>query len=90
MNLVHLDDVVDAIVLLLQTPKGGHVYNLCAPKHPSRDSFYPSVSKQLGLVPPTFVAEPVRASGKVIDGSKICHELGFEYSYDDPMKMPLE
>lgn len=90
VNLVHLDDVVDAIVLLLQTPKGGHVYNLCAPKHPSRDSFYPSVSKQLGLVPPTFVAEPVRASGKVIDGSKICHELGFEYSYDDPMKMPLE
>lgn len=90
VNLVHLDDVVDAIVLLLQTPKGGHVYNLCASKHPSRDSFYPSVSKQLGLEPPTFVAEPVRSNGKVIDGSKITSELGFEYTYDDPMKMPLE
>jgi nucleoside-diphosphate-sugar epimerase len=90
VNLVHLDDVVDAIVLLLQTPKGGHVYNLCASKHPSRDSFYPSVSKQLGLEPPTFVAEPVRSNGKVIDGSKIVSELGFEYTYDDPMKMPLE
>lgn len=90
VNLVHLDDVVDAIVLLLQTPKGGHVYNLCASKHPSRDSFYPSVSKQLGLEPPTFVAEPERSNGKVIDGSKIANELGFEYTYDDPMKMPLE
>lgn len=90
VNLVHLDDVVDAIVLLLQTPKGGHVYNLCASKHPSRDSFYPSVSKQLGLEPPTFVAEPERSNGKVIDGSKIVSELGFEYTYDDPMKMPLE
>ncbi|PLR22074.1 NAD(P)-dependent oxidoreductase [Pantoea endophytica] len=90
VNLVHLDDVVDAIVLLLQTPKGGHVYNLCASKHPSRDSFYPSVSKQLGLEPPTFVVEPERSNGKVIDGSKIASELGFEYTYDDPMKMPLE
>jgi nucleoside-diphosphate-sugar epimerase len=90
VNLVHLDDVVDAIVLLLQTPKGGRVYNLCASKHPARDDFYPFVSKQLGLVAPTFTAEPVRSAGKVVDGSKICNELGFEYSYDDPMKMPLE
>jgi len=90
VNLVHLDDVVDAIVLLLQTPKGGRVYNLCASKHPARDDFYPFVSKQLGLVPPTFVAERERSAGKVVDGSKICNELGFEYSYDDPMKMPLE
>ncbi|MDI9219866.1 SDR family oxidoreductase [Pantoea sp. EA-12] len=90
VNLVHLDDVVDAIVLLLQTPKGGRVYNLCASKHPARDDFYPFVSKQLGLVPPTFAAEAERSAGKVVDGSKICNELGFEYSYDDPMKMPLE
>lgn len=90
VNLVHLDDVVDAIVLLLQTPKGGHIYNLCASKHPSRDSFYPSVSKQLGLEPPTFANEVERSAGKVIDGSKIANELGFEYTYDDPMKMPLE
>lgn len=90
VNLVHLDDVVDAIVLLLQTPKGGRVYNLCASKHPARDDFYPFVSKQLGLVPPTFAAEAERTTGKVVDGSKICNELGFEYSYDDPMKMPLE
>ncbi len=90
VNLVHLDDVVDAIVLLLQTPKGGRVYNLCASKHPARDDFYPFVSKQLGLEPPTFVSEPEREAGKVVDGSKICNELGFEYSYDDPMKMPLE
>ena len=90
VNLVHLDDVVDAIVLLLQTPKGGRVYNLCASKHPARDDFYPFVSRQLGLAAPTFVAEPQPSAGKVIDGSKICNELGFEYSYDDPMKMPLE
>lgn len=88
VNLVHLDDVINAIMLLLQTPKGGHVYNLCAPQHPARNQFYPTVAKQLGLTAPTFVADPGEP-GKVIDGGKICHELGFEYSYGDPTVMPL-
>ena len=90
VNLVHLDDVVSAITLLLQTPKGGRVYNLCAPKHPARDRFYPAVSRQLGLTPPTFLPSASDETGKLIDGSRICNELGFEYSYDDPAKMPLE
>ncbi|MDE1185928.1 MAG: SDR family oxidoreductase [Pantoea sp.] len=89
VNLVHLDDVVEAIVLLLQTPKGGRVYNLCAPKHPTRSEFYPTVARQLGLTPPTFVAETQGNVGKSIDGRAICDELGFEYSWSDPMTMPL-
>ncbi|MBP2198317.1 SDR family oxidoreductase [Pantoea cypripedii] len=89
VNLVHLDDVVEAIVLLLQTPKGGRVYNLCAPKHPTRSEFYPTVARQLGLTPPTFVAEIQGNVGKSIDGRAICDELGFEYSWSDPMTMPL-
>ncbi|WP_416412113.1 SDR family oxidoreductase [Pantoea sp. App145] len=89
VNLVHLDDVVEAIVLLLQTPKGGRVYNLCAPKHPTRSEFYPTVARQLGLTPPTFVAETQGNVGKNIDGRAICDELGFEYSWSDPMTMPL-
>ena len=88
VNLVHLDDVVEAIILLLQTPKGGRTYNLCAPAHPSRQDFYPSVARQLGLTPPTF-APAAHEKGKLVDGSKICDELGFEYRYPDPIKMPL-
>ena len=88
VNLVHLDDVVAAIMLLLQTPKGGRIYNLSAPAHPARQQFYPEVAQQLGLTPPTF-APAVNKNGKIIDGNKICHELGFEYRYPDPATMPL-
>lgn len=28
--------------------------------------------------------------GKIIDGNRICHELGFEYQYPDPLVMPME
>ncbi|MFU9138975.1 SDR family oxidoreductase [Erwinia tasmaniensis] len=89
VNLVHLDDVIEAITLLLQTPKGGHIYNLSAPAHPARSEFYPLVARQLGLTPPTFLPETDSDAGKIIDGSKICHELGFDYAWPDPLKMPL-
>lgn len=89
VNLVHLEDVVAAISLLLQTPKGGHIYNLSAPAHPARSAFYPAVARQLGLTPPTFRPQQDGDAGKIIDGSKICRELGFEYGYPDPAKMPL-
>ncbi len=91
VNLVHLDDVVAAITLLLQAPKGGHIYNLCAPQHPSRDNFYTVMAQQLGLAPPNFTASHRgEEKGKVIDGNRICHELGFEYLYPDPMLMPFK
>lgn len=89
VNLVHLDDVIEAITLLLQTPKGGHLYNLSAPAHPARNVFYPAVARQLGLTPPTFAEDVTGGRGKLIDGSRICRELGFEYQHPDPEKMPL-
>lgn len=88
VNLVHLEDVISAIALLLQAPKGGHIYNLCAPGHPSRATFYPQMARELGLEPPVFSNSAEK--GRIIDGNRICSELGFEYQYPDPLVMPLE
>lgn len=90
VNLVHLEDVVSAIILLLEKPEGGHIYNLCAPQHPSRAAFYSLMTRQLGLAAPQFIESAQDSQGKCVDGSLICHELGFEYRYPDPMLMPME
>ena len=90
VNLVHLEDVIGAITLLLQAPKGGHIYNICAPTHPARSTFYPVMARQLGLEPPQFRDASGEGQGKVIDGNRICRELGFEYQYPDPLVMPME
>jgi nucleoside-diphosphate-sugar epimerase len=90
VNLVHLEDVVSAITLLLQAPSGGHIYNICAPKHPTRAEFYPQMARELGLEPPTFGVGDKNDKGKIIDGNRICNELGFEYQYPDPLVMPME
>ena len=79
VNLVHLEDVIGAITLLLQAPKGGHIYNICAPAHPARNVLYPQMARLLGLEPPQFRNSLDSGKGKIIDGSRICNELGFEY-----------
>ncbi|MDC9612972.1 SDR family oxidoreductase [Xenorhabdus khoisanae] len=90
VNLVHQDDVISAIKLLIQQPKGGHVYNLCAPIHPKRSEYYLLVSRQLDLTPPEFLQPENKAiESKVVDGSRICRELGFEYQFPDPGRMPM-
>ena len=90
VNLVHLEDVIAAIVLLLQAPKGGHIYNICAPQHPARAVFYSQMARQLDLEPPRFTDAPADGYGKKVDGNRICNELGFEYLYPDPLAMPME
>ncbi|RKQ38951.1 SDR family oxidoreductase [Enterobacter sp. R1(2018)] len=90
VNLVHLEDVISAITLLLQAPKGGHIYNLCAPGHPSREEFYSRMARQLNLAAPAFRAQEKPGHGKLVDGNRICNELGFEYQYPDPLVMPMQ
>ncbi len=87
VNLVHQDDVIAAIYLLIERSSGGHIYNLCAPSHPRKRDFYRQMAQQLGVVPPSFDEgedKDDRASlGRIIDGSLISRELGFEYRYSD-------
>lgn len=90
VNLVHLEDVVSAITLLLHAPKGGHIYNICAPLHPAREVFYPQMARELGLEAPVFSPHAGGGMGKIIDGNRICRELGFEYQHPDPLLMPMD
>lgn len=82
VNLVHLDDVVAACLLLLERGKDGDAYNLSAPVHPRREQFYPFAARQLGLPAPVFI-EPAGAF-LPIDGLHICEQLGFNYRWPDP------
>lgn len=88
VNLVHQDDVIAAIHVLLSRPGGNRTYNLCAPQHPQKQAFYRSAAERLGLTPPQFDAHDGSA-GKIVDGSRICRELGFTYQFPDPDRMPV-
>lgn len=89
VNMVHQDDVIAAIKRLLEQPNGGHIYNICAPEHPTRENFYQQAALSIGLTPPAFEVTENELEGKTVDGNRICKELGFVYLYPNPSSMNM-
>lgn len=89
VNLVHQQDVIRAIELLLNTPKGQRIFHLCASQHPTRQDYYAEMAKKLGLADLQFLPE-ILPVVRLISGEKICRELGFVYEFDDPFAMPID
>ena len=90
VNIVHLDDCVNAVSAVLLNEAPSRFYNVCAPIHPSRKAFYTQATSDIGLIAPKFLNDgncKNTISGKVISGQKLISELGFTYQFSDPMDM---
>jgi nucleoside-diphosphate-sugar epimerase len=86
VNLVHRDDVIRAVLLLLDNPRPGEVFNLAAPAHPIRKDYYTRAARALGLPPPEFEAN-TDSSWKIISSEKMITLLGFHFLYPDPTQV---
>lgn len=86
VNLVHVDDCVRAIQLLLEAPSCRSIYHLVSPNHPKKVDYYQFMAKKLGIKPATFLCNE-NDPKRIILGNKICQELGFIYQYPDPYLM---
>ncbi|WP_051536807.1 hypothetical protein [Shewanella marina] len=85
VNLVHQADCIGAVKLLLTRPMVSQVYNLVAPMHPTKETFYTAACLHMGLAAPQFNETVV--TDKQVDGSLITKELGFVYQFEDPLTM---
>ena len=86
VNLVHLEDCIQAITALLMNPNGLRTYHLCAPIHPTRAEYYTKAAVFYDLSIPQFEcsdSDPKR----IIMANKICRDLGFAYRYPNPDDM---
>ena len=86
VNLVHLEDCIQAITALLMNPNGLRTYHLCAPIHPTRAEYYTKAAVFYDLSIPQFEcsdSDPER----IITADKICRDLGFTYRYPNPDDM---
>lgn len=89
VNLVHLDDCISAISLLLEKPNGQRIFHLCAEQHPTRKAYYGEMAKRLGLADLQFSDEN-QSLVRVVKADKICRELGFIYRYPNPYDFKLD
>ena len=86
VNLVYLEDCIQAITALLMNPNGLRTYHLCAPIHPTRAEYYTKAAVFYDLSIPQFEcsdSDPKR----IIMADKICRDLGFAYRYPNPDDM---
>lgn len=89
VNLIHLDDVIEAICLIIKTWPGGEVLHLAAPQHPTREAYYCQMAERAGLPVPHFQPWEDRQA-KWIDASATCAKLGLTIEHADLMAMTPE
>ena len=82
VNLVHQQDIVRVISILLNASTSG-IYNLASPSHPSRADFYTQACHQAGKAPPIFT--DMADDGKVIRADQIEIDTTFRYEVRDLM-----
>lgn len=89
VNLVHLDDCIAAISLLLAKPNGKRLFHLCAEQHPTRQAYYSEMANRFDLGDLQFSQEN-RPLVRIVKAEKICAELGFVYRYPNPYDFKLD
>lgn len=79
VNLVHREDVISALLKVLENEAWGETFNVCFPEHPTREAYYCKQAALALLQAPTFSFSI--ATGKEIDPSKLVRALGFVYTH---------
>jgi len=79
VNLIHSNDIVSAIELLIENDYFGDTYNLCSPEHPPKKEYYSEAANYFGIEPPVFGES--HAVKRLIEGNCIEKYTSFRYSH---------
>lgn len=84
VNLVLLEDVIEAFRTLIKRKLPEGIFNVCAASHPTKGTYYSEASIALGLSVKTII--PGGKTSKIIDSTKL-RALGWQPLHDD-LKRP--
>lgn len=88
VNLVHLEDVIQAIGKIVNKQLFGHTLHLSSQQHPTRQQYYCWSAKKLGLPLPEFTQQTMpEEEGKCIDAQQSCQLMGLTLAYPSPYDM---
>ena len=86
VNLIHLEDAVNILTLMLELEVRGEIMHAVADQHPSREELYVQAAQRLGLEPPVFLSD-TEAKGKIVRNQKVKTLLGYSFVYPNPLEM---
>ena len=87
-NMVHREDLLRIIPLLLKEEEPRRIYNVVADGHPSRKDYHQARARRLGLDIPQFAAQVEVASTRRILNHRIKSDLGYAFLHPDPILFP--
>jgi len=84
INLIHIDDIIMIMMMLINSKSKSDIINVCATQHPSRQEYYRYICQTLAIKQPEFL--PKKAPFKLVSN----HHLKQTYNYKFIMDSPLE
>lgn len=79
VNLIHREDCIRIISLIIKLDAYGFIFNGVHPSHPGKEVYYTAKAEELQLEAPHF-AETKEPPGKQVDSINLKLKLGFEFS----------
>ena len=96
VNLIHRDDCIGIIREVIERDIADTIYNCVSDGHPPRNIYYRAAAEKMGLEPPEF-SDPEQDevkddSGgeqnyKIVSNQKLKDDLGYTFSYPNPMNL---
>ena len=87
VNLIHLEDCIEILLLLIKGSYGSQTFNACADEHPFKKMLYTQAAKKAGLPPPEFLPASVQKT-KIVSNQKLKEVLKYRFRYPNPMTFP--
>ncbi len=81
VNLVHREDVIAATISGISQKIQNEIFNVCSDHHPTKEELYTKLADKSELEIPSF--DSGGSDEKLVDGTRIKKELGFEYKHND-------
>jgi nucleoside-diphosphate-sugar epimerase len=89
VNLIHLDDCIGIIEMIIDRGAWGEVFNACADTHPTKSEFYTRATREAGMERPGFSATG-EDRYKIVENRKVREKLAYDFVYPDLMTAPLD
>ena len=72
VNLIHLDDCISILSLVIKNNWWGEIFNAVYPLHPAKKEYYHQVAAKKGMILPEY-GQKSHISGKEIDSSRLLY-----------------
>ncbi|MBL4899157.1 MAG: NAD(P)H-binding protein [Colwellia sp.] len=83
VNLIHQQDAVGLILSLLKAASPQGIFNGVSDTHVTKALYYQVAAKSLGLALPTFSADNMLHSTRIVSGDKAKQQLDYSFIYPD-------